>query len=187
MGMCPFCIGLKVWSGKRYMFEKFLNEDLNRVKNKLILVFKSQINKKGEIIMDKNIDPSKNILNLNVKGVFNKLKLIQKELDDNLEYARVRDQNRILKRKKDLIILIEQIDNIKNNKIHIIEEDLNSKFESSELVIISLFQSEMKNLFQELQTFFNKYGSSPNLGNEIYRFDYQEFGENHETKTVQIQ
>jgi hypothetical protein len=31
------------------------------------------------------------------------------------------------------------------------------------------------------------FGSSPNLGNEIYRFDYQEFGENHETKTVQIQ
>lgn len=124
-------------------------------------------------IIGRAIDSSYAKLKWNVEGIFDKIKIIQNELNEKLKdvpIEKVNKRKKIMGWQEQLNNLSQKIEHIRETKRYELEEVLSYDFITPDLLLLSFVQPSIRNTFKELRTFFSELDSSPLAVNEFDDF-----------------
>lgn len=100
-------------------------------------------------------------LKWNITGIFDDLPTIAKELEHQkteLPENNKNDRNKLNNWIKQINAINKEIQNIKTNKIPLLERNIQYTFNDHDLVILTLVQPGIKNLFGEVSKYYQKAG-----------------------------
>ncbi|HII02562.1 TPA: hypothetical protein HA351_13240 [Methanosarcinaceae archaeon] len=105
-------------------------------------------------------------LKWNVQGIFDDFLAIEKELEhqmDLLPEAKINERKKITNWINQIKEIDEEVQNVKKYKLAEIEKIINYNFAEPDLVVLSLIQPSIKNLFIELNVYYSKLGLEYNF------------------------
>lgn len=97
-------------------------------------------------------------LKWDIQGIFDKIPIINKKLENQLEHIplkNLRERNKILKWMSQIEEIDYKIEQFKEIKLKELEKNINHKFSEPYLAVLALFHQSTKNLFAELKIFFS--------------------------------
>ncbi|MDK2826696.1 MAG: hypothetical protein PWQ63_30 [Methanolobus sp.] len=109
--------------------------------------------------MNATINESYLKLKWNVKGIFDELPTIVKQLEYQksiLPEDHKKDRNKLNTWIGQLNAINKEIENIKTNKIPLLEKDIQYTFSDPDLVVLTFIQPSVKNLFTELDKYYER-------------------------------
>lgn len=106
-------------------------------------------------------------LKWNVKGLFDELPTIVKQLEYQksiLPEDHKKDKKKLTNWITQLNKINEEIQNIKTNKIPLLEKGIQCTFNDPDLVVLTFIQPSAKNLFTELEKYYQRVGLEYDFG-----------------------
>lgn len=107
----------------------------------------------------------------NIAGIFDDLPSIVKQLENqknNLPENHKKERKKLTNWINQINAINKEIQNIKGNKIPLLEKNIKCTFKDTDLVVISFIQPSFKKLFEELEIYYQNIGIKHNFEPYLY-------------------